>query len=63
VSSAPDYAQRELDRPCAAALASTPLRATLIDHAGVDPNPARDRSIKLPREEPEDLGIGSDSPA
>ena len=26
-----------------------------LDHAGVTPNPARDRSIKLPREEPEEI--------
>ena len=29
--------------------------AMVLDHAGVDPNPARDRSIKLPREEPEEI--------
>ena len=26
-----------------------------LDHAGVTPNPARDRSVKLPREEPEEI--------
>ena len=29
--------------------------AMVLDHAGVSPNPARDRSIKLPREEPEEI--------
>jgi integrase len=29
--------------------------AMALDHAGVSPNPARDRSIKLPREEPEQI--------
>lgn len=29
--------------------------AMVLDHAGVDPNPARDRMIKLPREEGEEL--------
>jgi integrase len=29
--------------------------AMTLDHAGVTPNPARDRSIKLPREEPEEI--------
>jgi integrase len=29
--------------------------AMALDHAGVEPNPARDRSIKLPREEPEQI--------
>src|SRR5262249_40994187 len=29
--------------------------AMTLDHAGVNPNPARDRSIKLPREEPEEV--------
>jgi integrase len=29
--------------------------AMVLDHAGVNPNPARDRSIKLPREEPEQI--------
>jgi integrase len=29
--------------------------AMVLDHAGIDPNPARDRSIKLPREEPEQI--------
>jgi integrase len=29
--------------------------AMTLDHAGVVPNPARDRSIKLPREEPEEV--------
>jgi integrase len=27
----------------------------VFDHAGVEPNPARDRSVKLPREEPEEV--------
>ena len=29
--------------------------AMVLDHAGVDPNVARDRTIKLPREEPEEI--------
>jgi len=29
--------------------------AMALDHAGLSPNPARDRSIKLPREEPEQI--------
>jgi integrase len=29
--------------------------AMTLDHAGINPNPARDRSIKLPREEPEEI--------
>jgi integrase len=29
--------------------------AMVLDHAGRDPNPARDRSIKLPRSEPEQI--------
>jgi integrase len=29
--------------------------AMVLDHAGISPNPARDRSIKLPREEPEEI--------
>ncbi len=29
--------------------------AMALDHAGVTPNPARDRTIKLPREEPEEI--------
>jgi integrase len=29
--------------------------AMALDHAGIEPNPARDRSIKLPREEPEQI--------
>jgi integrase len=29
--------------------------AMVLDHASVDPNPARDRAIKLPREEPEEI--------
>ncbi|MFL5926889.1 MAG: tyrosine recombinase XerC [Gaiellaceae bacterium] len=29
--------------------------AMVLDHAGITPNPARDRSVKLPREEPEEL--------
>jgi integrase len=29
--------------------------AMALDHAGINPNPARDRSIKLPREEPEEI--------
>jgi integrase len=29
--------------------------AMTLDHAGISPNPARDRSIKLPREEPEEI--------
>jgi integrase len=29
--------------------------AMVLDHAGINPNPARDRSIKLPREEPEQI--------
>jgi integrase len=29
--------------------------AMTLDHAGITPNPARDRSIKLPREEPEEI--------
>jgi integrase len=29
--------------------------AMTLDHAGIVPNPARDRSIKLPREEPEEI--------
>jgi integrase len=29
--------------------------AMVLDHAGVAPNPARDRSIKLPRQEPEQI--------
>jgi integrase len=29
--------------------------AMVLDHAGVAPNPARDRSTKLPREEPEEI--------
>ena len=29
--------------------------AMTLDHVGVAPNPARDRSIKLPREEPEEI--------
>jgi integrase len=29
--------------------------AMALDHAGLTPNPARDRSIKLPREEPEQI--------
>jgi integrase len=29
--------------------------AMVLDHAGLVPNPARDRSIKLPREEPEEI--------
>jgi integrase len=29
--------------------------AMTLDHAGIAPNPARDRSIKLPREEPEEI--------
>lgn len=27
----------------------------VLDHAGVDPNPARDRRVKLPREEQEEM--------
>ena len=27
----------------------------VLDHAGLQPNPVRDRSIKLPREEPEEI--------
>jgi len=29
--------------------------AMVLDHAGINPNPARDRSIKLPREEPKQI--------
>ena len=29
--------------------------AMVLDHAGVQPNPARDRAVKLPREEPEEI--------
>ncbi len=29
--------------------------AMVLDHAAISPNPARDRSIKLPREEPEEI--------
>ena len=29
--------------------------AMTLDHAGITPNPVRDRSIKLPREEPEEI--------
>ena len=29
--------------------------ATVLDHVGVHPNPARDRSVKLPREEKEEI--------
>jgi integrase len=29
--------------------------AMTLDHAGISPNPVRDRSIKLPREEPEEI--------
>jgi integrase len=29
--------------------------AMILDHAGVDPNPARDRSVRLPREDAEEL--------
>ena len=29
--------------------------AMALDHAGITPNPARDRSIKLPREEPDEI--------
>ena len=29
--------------------------AMVLDHAGVRPNPARDKTIKLPREEPEEI--------
>jgi integrase len=45
----------------AQAVARETIRKTLgaaamtLDHAGIVPNPARDRSIKLPREEPEEI--------
>jgi integrase len=35
--------------------------AMALDHAGVTPNPVRDRSIKLPREEPEQINPPSAS--
>jgi integrase len=33
--------------------------AMVLDHAGVSPNPVRDRSIKLPRQEPEQINPSS----
>lgn len=35
--------------------------AMVLDHAGLVPNPVRDRSIKLPREEPEEINPPSAS--
>ena len=29
--------------------------AMTLDHAGIDPNPARDRMVKLPREDVEEI--------
>jgi integrase len=42
-------------RPNAPAAKTLGAGAMALDHAAISPNPARDRSIKLPREEPEQI--------